>query len=81
MYVVKPDLISLYTGFFPARVPAGLPSVSLPPFEVVTPNRTYTFGDITTQLGSGIFVVPFVSILGNVAISKAFGKFVISKRF
>lgn len=62
------------SSFLPAKVPAGLPMVSLPPFQVTTGNTTFTFLEISRDIGSGILVVPFVSILGNVAIAKAFGK-------
>lgn len=54
-------------------MPAGLPTVAIPEFVVTRGNATYSFLDIAKNLGSGILVVPFVSILGNVAIAKAFG--------
>lgn len=47
--------------------------MSVPEFQVTKNKTTYTFLDIAKGLGSGILVVPFVSILGNVAIAKAFG--------
>lgn len=58
-----------------ASVPSGLPTFSVPDFGVTKDNTTYTFKDMVTTLGSGIAVVPFVAILGNVAIAKAFGKY------
>ncbi|XP_068084197.1 sodium-independent sulfate anion transporter [Anabrus simplex] len=50
----------------------GLPPVGLPPFYTTFGNQTYTFTEMCAYLSSGIAVVPIVSILGNVAIAKAF---------
>jgi sodium-independent sulfate anion transporter 11 len=36
-------------------------------------NATVTVVDMMKEVGAGIFVIPFVAILGNVAIAKAFG--------
>ncbi|KAK9883035.1 hypothetical protein WA026_001243 [Henosepilachna vigintioctopunctata] len=57
-------------------VPAGMPSFKMPPFsfEKVVGNATVsvTFGEIVADLGSGIIVVPLLSLLENTAICKAF---------
>lgn len=57
-----------------AKVPAGWPKIEPPPFSVAKNGTTINFIQLVKELGSGIIVVPFVSILGNVAIAKAFGK-------
>ncbi|XP_067006361.2 sodium-independent sulfate anion transporter [Anabrus simplex] len=50
----------------------GLPPFGPPPFSTSFGNTTYTFVDMCRYMGSGIAVVPIISILGNVAIAKAF---------
>lgn len=63
------------------KVKSGLPSFSLPPFETSIPVKNGTdmqniqldFMDMVTELGSSIALVPIIAVLGNVAISKAFG--------
>jgi len=60
------------------KVKAGLPSFSLPPFETDIPGQNGTsvhwdMMDMITELGSSIALVPIIAVLGNVAISKAFG--------
>ncbi|GJQ72263.1 hypothetical protein Trydic_g3354 [Trypoxylus dichotomus] len=55
-------------------VQRGLPDISLPPLEVTENNRTFTFLEMTRELGSGIFVVPFIAIVANVAIAKSFNQ-------
>ncbi|KAK1135520.1 hypothetical protein K0M31_000107 [Melipona bicolor] len=54
------------------KIQSGLPTFSLPPFSSQVGNETYTFLDICSHLGSGIIVLPLVSVLANVAIAKAF---------
>lgn len=51
-----------------------MPDFAPPSFNIESANKTLYFKDVVFEMGSGIFVVPFVAILGNVAISKAFGK-------
>ncbi|XP_049853772.1 sodium-independent sulfate anion transporter-like isoform X3 [Schistocerca gregaria] len=57
-------------------IPPGLPAFQLPPFTVTleTGNSTvtYSFGDMCSHLGSGIFIVPLVALLENIAVCKAF---------
>ncbi|XP_011497709.1 PREDICTED: sodium-independent sulfate anion transporter-like [Ceratosolen solmsi marchali] len=53
-------------------VQSGLPSIKLPNFTTVVQNQTYSFMDICSHLGSGIIVIPLVSVLANVAIAKVF---------
>ncbi|XP_053995526.1 sodium-independent sulfate anion transporter-like [Hylaeus anthracinus] len=54
------------------RIQSGLPTVSLPPFSSQVGNQTYTFFDMCYHYGTGIIVLPLVSVLANVAIAKAF---------
>lgn len=56
------------------KVEPGIPSFSLPPFQVEYNNQTIGFVQMCTELGSGIVVVPLVAVLANVAIAKAFSK-------
>lgn len=53
-----------------------MPEITLPPFQIEYQNRTLSFKDVYTELGSGIIVVPLVGVLANVAIAKAFSKFI-----
>lgn len=54
------------------KVESGLPRMALPPFSSQVGNETYTFFDMCAHYGPGIFVLPLVSVLANVAIAKAF---------
>ncbi|CAH1113647.1 unnamed protein product [Psylliodes chrysocephalus] len=58
------------------HVPQGLPSVKLPPFGYESNNNgtltTHSFGEIISNLGSAIIVVPLIAILENIAVCKAF---------
>ncbi|CAH0563575.1 unnamed protein product [Brassicogethes aeneus] len=53
-------------------VKPGLPDVKLPPFHTVVNNRTVEFGEMLSDLGSSVILVPIIAVLGNVAIAKAF---------
>ncbi|XP_076752208.1 sodium-independent sulfate anion transporter [Xylocopa sonorina] len=56
------------------HIEAGLPKLAPPPFSINTGNHTETFLDMCKNLGTGIVVVPLISIIGNVAIAKAFSR-------
>ena len=57
------------------KVPPGLPNFTFPTFEVSGPdNSTIGFGGMIESLGSGVFIIPLIAILENVAIAKAFCK-------
>ena len=56
------------------HIDAGLPSVEPPPFSRVVGNQTETFLDMCGNLGTGILIVPLISIIGNVAIAKSFSR-------
>lgn len=61
-------------------VPAGLPSVKMPPFGGYTVNLDnntkieVSFSEIVSNLGTGIIVTPLIGLLETIAICKAFGK-------
>lgn len=61
--------------FLTGHVKPGLPSLAPPPFEATIGNHTYTFGEMASNLGSALFVVPLLSILENIALAKIFCKF------
>lgn len=62
-----------YTPFIlTGTVRSGLPSFEHPPFGTVLNNRTLSFVEMCSELGSSIVLVPIISVLGNVAIAKAF---------
>lgn len=57
------------------KVDPGVPSFQLPAFSVIKDNRTIGFIEICSDIGSGLILLPLVSILANVAIAKAFSMF------
>lgn len=59
--------------FLAGKIESGLPKIALPPFSAQVGNQTYTFLDMCAHYGSGIVIIPLISILANVAIAKAFG--------
>ncbi|XP_046733753.1 sodium-independent sulfate anion transporter-like isoform X1 [Diprion similis] len=54
------------------HIRAGLPTVGPPQFSMVSGNHTVSFLEMCQTLRTGIIVVPLVSVIGNVAIAKAF---------
>lgn len=64
----------------PGYIPGGMPAVQIPPFGYIKDsNTTLTFIDMIGNLGSGILVIPLISLMEDVAICKAFGKYFIIK--
>ena len=59
---------------FVGSIPGGMPSVQLPSFGFTKNNTTVTFVEMCSNLGSGILVLPLISLMEDVAICKAFGK-------
>ncbi|XP_051174052.1 sodium-independent sulfate anion transporter [Leptopilina boulardi] len=53
-------------------IPNGMPSIQSPPFSITKDNTTISFIEMCKNLGSGILVVPLISLMENVAICKAF---------
>lgn len=56
------------------KVDKGIPAFKLPEFSAVRGNTTVGFLEICSDLGSGLFLLPLVSVLANVAIAKSFSK-------
>jgi solute carrier family 26 (sodium-independent sulfate anion transporter), member 11 len=56
------------------EVPSGIPSFQLPNFTAKDGNETIEFEEIVLDIGSGLILLPLVSILANVAIAKSFSK-------
>ncbi|XP_051171323.1 sodium-independent sulfate anion transporter-like [Leptopilina boulardi] len=56
------------------HIDAGLPKVEPPQFSHQNENQTIGFLEICKTFGFGIIVVPLISIIGNVAIAKAFSR-------
>ncbi|XP_046406386.1 sodium-independent sulfate anion transporter-like isoform X3 [Ischnura elegans] len=55
------------------QIDPGFPSFQPPPFQATYANTTYNFGEMASELGTGILIVPVVSVLVNIAIAKAYG--------
>lgn len=53
-------------------VPAGLPTFEFPMFSVTRGNETIGFLEMCAEMGQGIFVLPLIALLENIAICKAF---------
>ncbi|XP_055902228.1 sodium-independent sulfate anion transporter [Eupeodes corollae] len=57
-------------------IPPGLPTFQLPPFSITTNTtdglKTETFAELISGMGSGLIVVPLISLMENIAICKAF---------
>lgn len=51
-----------------------MPTVQVPPFGFIKDNTTVTFIEMLSNLGSGIVVIPLISLMEDIAICKAFGK-------
>lgn len=72
-------LISIHYDQVPFRlsenVDSGIPSFQLPKFNVERANETIGFIEICSELGSGLILLPLVSVLANVAIAKSFSEY------
>lgn len=55
-------------------VEPGVPPAAIPPFTTVINNQTMTFPDIMSDVGIGVFMIPFIAILDDIAIVSAFAK-------
>lgn len=63
--------------FLTGTVKSGIPDFKMPAFETTAENNGTAipmgFGDMVSELGFSIILTPVIAVLGNVAISKAFG--------
>lgn len=57
------------------KVDPGLPAFKLPEFSVEKDNKTIGFVEMCSDIGSGLIMLPLISILANVAIAKSFSEF------
>ncbi|KAH8268731.1 hypothetical protein KR018_000028 [Drosophila ironensis] len=60
------------------KVKSGLPQVAVPKFETTILDKngtqiTQNFEQMLSELGPSMLILPIIAVLGNVAISKAFG--------
>lgn len=66
-------------------IPAGLPTVEIPQFqlaelrnetsgEIIRPAESFL--DIVAGMGSGLIVIPLITLLEDIAICKAFGMYI-----
>lgn len=63
------------------HIPPGLPPFEFPKFSIERGNETIGFLQMCSEMGSGIFVLPLIALLENIAICKAFGKILLFKNF
>ncbi|XP_011496529.1 PREDICTED: sodium-independent sulfate anion transporter [Ceratosolen solmsi marchali] len=55
------------------HIPSGMPTFQLPPFGYTSDNNnTLSFIQMCSNLGSGIMVLPLISLMEDIAICKAF---------
>nr|XP_034193155.1 sodium-independent sulfate anion transporter-like isoform X3 [Osmia lignaria] len=71
-------LLESHLGFSPVsltgHVKQGLPEFRPPPFQTYHNNETYNFIDMVSALGSGCLVIPLLSLLETISISKVFNE-------
>lgn len=60
---------------------SGLPRFALPPFSATLGNETVGFFGMVERLGPGLGVLPFVMVLANIAIAKAFSEYLRLTRY
>lgn len=66
------------TFILTGNLDGGIPKFQLPPFSVkneTTGDTTAEFGDMISELGAAIIILPLMAVLENIAIAKAFGKY------
>ncbi|XP_030764462.1 sodium-independent sulfate anion transporter-like [Sitophilus oryzae] len=59
-----------------SKVPSGFPNISIPlkPVETINGTNGTSIPQMISELGYGLVVIPFVAILANVGIAKAFAR-------
>ncbi|XP_014241008.1 sodium-independent sulfate anion transporter [Cimex lectularius] len=69
-------ICTIYHGTAPFKlighIPPGLPEFQLPSFSIDRGNQTIGFIEMCNEMGSGVFVLPLIALLENIAICKAF---------
>lgn len=69
-----PDDPRASTFILTGNIDSGLPPFEPPPFSTSQDGEEKSFLDMVKQLGSGIVIIPLISILENMAIAKSFCK-------
>lgn len=59
------------------KVPDGLPDFKVPPFGYDKDGQHVSFVTMISDLGVNLMVLPLIAILENIAVCKAFCKFLI----
>lgn len=76
-YKLEPSDGASHPFILTGTVKSGIPDFKPPPFETTFDNNGTSvhmgFGDMISELGGSIVLTPIIAVLGNVAISKAFG--------
>ncbi|KAL7636091.1 UNVERIFIED_CONTAM: hypothetical protein RMT77_013910 [Armadillidium vulgare] len=52
----------------------GLPDMRVPSFTITEGNTTKSFGELMAQAGGGVFILPLIAVLENIAIGSAFSQ-------
>jgi sodium-independent sulfate anion transporter 11 len=67
-----PQIILLNNSrFFQGKIPRGLPHFEWPNFS----DNGTSFFDMVFSMGSGVIVIPLISLLETISLCKTFGKF------
>lgn len=66
------NIFTKHFTIFLGYVEPGLPPVQPPPFTIDLNGTIYSFGEIMSDIGSGVIVIPIISILESIAIASAF---------
>ena len=60
------------------KIESGFPAVGPPEFSLTCDSsnvtETYDFGEVASMISSGIFIVPVIAVLENIAIASAFAQ-------
>ena len=69
----KSDATFILTG----NIDGGVPPFQVPAFNFTDPDtgKEYSFGGMVSELGTAVIILPLIAILENVAIAKAFCKY------
>lgn len=52
-----------------------MPDFAFPSLTTQLGNKTVGYEEMIAHLGSGVFIVPILAVLANIAIAKAYSKF------
>lgn len=62
-----------FSLMFLGEIAPGLPEFKPPPFSTNGTNGTYVgFSDMIANVGTGVIIIPLISILESIAIASAF---------